>query len=178
MRDAGDVENGIEIFERVEAGVIAEGAFGAEFVEVDVAFEDDFGVGGDFQVDGFAFDQFDRLLAEEAGDEVLLDVGRRGNDGGEGESGIGADGDRNFHFPGGRSPSASTEPPEERAMMSTAAARAGRRRRSVMRGGSAGARDNVRRRPSGAASACPWFARHRPACGTCRRCACRSWDRG
>jgi hypothetical protein len=39
--------------------VVAEGAFGAELVELDVAFEDDFGVGGDFEVDGLALDEFD-----------------------------------------------------------------------------------------------------------------------
>ncbi len=98
MGDAGDVEDGIEIFERVEAGVIAERAFGAEFVEVDVAFEDDFGVGGDFEIDGFALHQLDRLLAQEAGDEIFLDIGRSGNDGGERDRGIGADGDGDFHF--------------------------------------------------------------------------------
>ena len=98
MGDAGDVEDGIEIFERVEAGVIAERALGAEFVEIDVAFENDFGVGGNFQVDGFALHQFDGLLAEEAGDQIFLDVGRRGNDGGESERGIGADGDGDLHL--------------------------------------------------------------------------------
>jgi hypothetical protein len=62
------MKDGVEIFERVEAGVVAEGAFGAEFVEVDVAFEDDFAGGGDFEVYGFALDKFDRGGAEEAGD--------------------------------------------------------------------------------------------------------------
>ena len=89
---------GIEIFERVEAGVIAERAFGAEFVEIDVAFENDFRRRGNFEIDGFALHQFDRLLPQKAGDEVLLDVGRRGNDGGKRERGIGADGDGDFHL--------------------------------------------------------------------------------
>ncbi len=31
----------IEIFERIETGVVAEGTFAAEFVEMDMAFEDD-----------------------------------------------------------------------------------------------------------------------------------------
>ena len=79
--DAGDVEDGIEIFERVEAGVVAEGAFAAEFVEIDVAFENDLRVGGNFEVHGLALHQLDRLLAEEAGDEIFLDVGRGGDDG-------------------------------------------------------------------------------------------------
>ena len=47
-------KNRVEIFERVEAGVVSERAFGAEFVEVDVAFENDFAGGRDFEVDGFA----------------------------------------------------------------------------------------------------------------------------
>jgi hypothetical protein len=41
--------------------VVAEGAFGAELAELDVAFEDVLGVGGDFEVDGLALDEFDRL---------------------------------------------------------------------------------------------------------------------
>jgi hypothetical protein len=68
MSDAGDMEDGIEIFERVEAGVIPEGAFSAEFVDVDVAFEYDFTRGGDFQIDGFALDQLDGGGAEKSGD--------------------------------------------------------------------------------------------------------------
>ena len=54
MGDALHVEDRVEIFEGVEAGVVSEGTFGAEFVEVDVAFENDFAGGGDFEVDGFA----------------------------------------------------------------------------------------------------------------------------
>ena len=34
MRDAGDVEDGVEIFRRVEAGVVAERAFHAQLVEL------------------------------------------------------------------------------------------------------------------------------------------------
>jgi len=67
-------------------------ALGAELVERDVAFEDDFGVGGDFEVDGFALHELEGFFAEEAGDEELFNFGRSGNDGGEGGGGIGADG--------------------------------------------------------------------------------------
>ena len=80
--------------------MISEGALGAEFVEIDVAFEDDFGVGGDFEIDGLALHEFDGLLAEESGDDVFLDVGRGGDDGGEGEGGVGTDGNGDFHFAG------------------------------------------------------------------------------
>ena len=78
-----DVKDGIQIFERVEAGVIAEGALGAEFVEIDVAFEHDFCVGRNFEVDGLALHQFDRLLPQEAGDDEFLDIRWRGHDGRE-----------------------------------------------------------------------------------------------
>ena len=80
MRDATHVEDGIEILQRVEAGVVAEGAFGAEFVEMDVALEDDLRGGRDFQIHGFALHQFDGLLAQEAGDQIFLHVGRRRDD--------------------------------------------------------------------------------------------------
>ena len=59
MGDAGDVEDGVVLGGGVEAGVVAEGAFGAQLVEGDVAFENDFGVGGNFEVDGLALHQLD-----------------------------------------------------------------------------------------------------------------------
>ena len=93
VRDAGDVEDGILLFHGVEAGVVAEGALGAQLVELHVAFEDDLGMRGHFEIDGLALHQLDRLLAQESGDDELLDLRRRGHDGGEGGRGIGADGD-------------------------------------------------------------------------------------
>ena len=94
--DAGEMEDGVVVLHGVEAGVIAEGALGAEFAEVDEAFEDVLGVGGDFKVDRLGLDEFEGFLAEEAGDEVLLDLGGGGDDGGEGGSGVGADGYGDF----------------------------------------------------------------------------------
>jgi hypothetical protein len=96
MGDAGEMEDGVLVGEGVEAGVVAEGALGAELAQFDVAFEDDFSVGGDLEIDGFALDDFDGGAAQEAGDEVLLDFGRGGDDGGEGGGGIGADGYGDF----------------------------------------------------------------------------------
>ena len=171
--------------QRVEAGVVAEGAFGAQLAQLDVAFENDLGVGGHFEIDGFAFDDFDGLAAQEAGDEEFFDLGRRGDDGGECGGGIGADGDGDFQprvFALPRDllavrmgPSGTvTAPPADSAMRATraeAALRSGRGAAFARRTG-AGARDNVRRRLSGAASACRWSGRRRPACGTCRCCAC------
>src|ERR1039457_1122786 len=98
VRDAGDVEDGIKIFERVEAGVVAEWALAAKFVEIHVAFEDDFAGCGDFQVDGFTFHQIDGGSAEEAGDQVFLNLGRRRNDRGKRHGRFGADGDGDFHL--------------------------------------------------------------------------------
>ena len=59
MGDAGEMEDGVLVGEGVEAGVVAEGALGAELAQLDVAFEDDFGAGGDLEIDGFALDDFD-----------------------------------------------------------------------------------------------------------------------
>ena len=55
--DGGEVEDGVLVLHGVEAGVVAEGAFGAEFAEVHVAFQDVLGVGGDFEVDGLGLDE-------------------------------------------------------------------------------------------------------------------------
>ena len=42
-------KTGYSSVEGVEAGVVAEGALGAQLAQLDVAFEDDFGVGGDLR---------------------------------------------------------------------------------------------------------------------------------
>src|SRR6266487_3049437 len=60
VRDGGDVEDGIRLGQRVIAGVVAERAFFAErFARVNVAFDDEVGVGGDFEVVGLALHEFD-----------------------------------------------------------------------------------------------------------------------
>ena len=64
MGNAIDVENRIQIFEGIKTGVIAEGTLGAEFVEVHMSFQHDFGGGRHFEIDGLALDQLDRLLTE------------------------------------------------------------------------------------------------------------------
>ena len=96
MRDAGDVEDGILLFHGVKAGVVAEGTFGAQLVELDVPFEDDFGVRRNFEVHGLALHQLDRLLTQESGDDELFDLGRCWDDGRKRCCGIGADGDGYF----------------------------------------------------------------------------------
>ena len=95
--DGGEMEDGVLVLHGVEAGVVAEGAFGAELAELDEALEDVLGVGGHLEVDGLGLDELDGLLAEETGDEVLLDLGGGGDNGGKGERGVGADGDGHLH---------------------------------------------------------------------------------
>src|SRR5260370_41542210 len=91
----------MQIFERIEASVISEGARGAEFVELNVAFQNHFGGRGDFEVDGFALDEIDGGSAQEACDEVFLDVWWRGDDSGKSDGRVGADGDGDLHAPAG-----------------------------------------------------------------------------
>ena len=44
----------VEVFQRVETSVIAERAFAAEFIEVDVALENDLRAGWNFEIHGLA----------------------------------------------------------------------------------------------------------------------------
>ena len=55
MRDGGDVEDGMRLGQRVVAGVVADQAFVAQRLgRVNVAFDDEVGVGGNFEVVRFA----------------------------------------------------------------------------------------------------------------------------
>src|SRR5215469_11856383 len=80
--------------------MVAEGALCAEFVQVDIALEHNLTRGGDFEIDGLAFHEFDWGAAEEAGDEIFLDFRRGGNDGAEGDYRVRSDGDCDFHLAG------------------------------------------------------------------------------
>ena len=92
MRDGGDVEDGIRLGQRVIAGVIAERAFVAQRLgRVNVAFDDEVGVGGDFEVVGLALDQFDGFFAEITGEEKFVEAVGQRRGGGEGEHGIAAE---------------------------------------------------------------------------------------
>ena len=50
--------------------MVAEGSFAAQFVQIDIAFEDDFTGRGNFQIDSLALDQLDGSTAKKAGDEA------------------------------------------------------------------------------------------------------------
>src|SRR5258707_13904659 len=65
-----------------------------------VAFEDDLGGGGNFEVYRFALYQLYRLLAEKAGDQIFLNIGWSRDDRGKSDGGGGAAKDRDLHFAG------------------------------------------------------------------------------
>src|SRR5437764_1484389 len=98
MSDAGDVEDGIIISEAVETGMVAEWTLGAQLVETHIAFEDDLGVSGHFEIDGLAFHQLDGLLPQEAGDDELFDLRWSRDNSRKSERGLGANGNRDLQF--------------------------------------------------------------------------------
>ena len=98
MGDALYVEDRKLAFEGVEAGVVAEGPFGAHLADFDVAFEDDFGVGRDFEIHCFAGDEVHRVSAQEAGEHELVHIGRDGKNAGQRGGWVCADGNGDFEF--------------------------------------------------------------------------------
>ena len=62
---------------RVVTGVVAERAFGADLVFLDVALEHDLRARRDLDPDADAFHELDRLAAQEAGEHQLVDVLRQ-----------------------------------------------------------------------------------------------------
>ena len=101
MRDAGEVKDRIIVVERIEARMIAERPFAAQFAQFDVAFEHDLGLCGHLDVDGFALHHLDRLRAKEAGDHHLIEIGRQGQNRRVHRRRIRADRDRDLHALGG-----------------------------------------------------------------------------
>src|SRR6185369_11078981 len=100
VRNALDVEDRVEVFERIEAGVVAEWALGSKLVELDIALKNDFGSGRHFEVDSLALDEFDGFAAQETGDHELFNFGRRRDDAGEHECWISPDSYGDFHTAG------------------------------------------------------------------------------
>ena len=98
MRDGGDVKDGIRLGQRVIAGVVAERPFVAQrLVRVNVTFDDEVGVGGNFQVVGLALHQFDGFFAEITGEEKFIQAVRQRRGGGEGEHRVAAEENRHGH---------------------------------------------------------------------------------
>src|SRR5579862_108426 len=77
-RDAFDVEGGKLVFQRVIAGVIAKRPFDSNVIQIDITFEDELGVGRDFQIDRLALHQFDRLMPQETGKQEFVQIFREG----------------------------------------------------------------------------------------------------
>ena len=99
MRDAGHVEDRVLVLQGVKPGVISKGTLRAQLVQMNVSFEDDFGGGRNFQVQGFAFHQLDRLLPQEPRNQVFLDIGWRRHDRRKRNCRISSNCHRDFHLP-------------------------------------------------------------------------------
>ena len=84
-------KTGILVLHGVEAGVVAKRSLGAELVEIHVAFEHDLRMRRHFEIHRLALHQLHRLAPQEAGDDVLLNLRRRGHDRGERRCRIGPD---------------------------------------------------------------------------------------
>ena len=98
MRDGGDVKDRIRLGQRVIAGVVAERAFVAQrFLRVHVTFDDKIGIGGDFEVVGLAFDEFDGFFAEITGQQKFVEAVRQRRGGGKGEHRVAADENAHRH---------------------------------------------------------------------------------
>ena len=98
VRDRGDVKNGIRLGQRVVAGVVAERAFVAErFLGVDVAFDDEVGVGGNFEVVSLALHQLHGFFSQVASEQKLIEtIGQRCG-GSEGKHRVAADENADGH---------------------------------------------------------------------------------
>ena len=89
---AGDVKHRVLPFQRIKAGVIAEGPFGAHLRKIHVAFEHDFRLRRHFQRAGLAGNHLHRLAPQESREHHLVQVGRNGQDAGQAGDRVGADG--------------------------------------------------------------------------------------
>ncbi len=101
MRDGGDPDGRLR---RLVAGEITgefrERSFHDEFrrIELEIAFDHDFGGGRYVEINGFAFDNFDRGAADRAHDVVFAHALLHRRAARETERGLPADCDRNRHF--------------------------------------------------------------------------------
>ena len=76
-RHALDVQHRERLDRRVEAGVVAERPLGQPLARLDVALQHDLRVRRHLQRHGQAVDHLDPLAAQEAGEQVLVDVARQ-----------------------------------------------------------------------------------------------------
>ncbi len=97
MRDRGHLHRHVERFERDVAVAFAERRLGLEYLGIDQALDDDFGVGRHVEIDGLGFDHADRLAGETAGDRKLIEIDGEFLRSGEHDHGRGADDDGDRH---------------------------------------------------------------------------------
>ena len=96
--DGHHVEGRVVVGQRVEAGVVAEGPLAHQRRRgVHEPLDDDVGVGRDLEAGGHALHHPDPLAAQEAGEEVLVDVGRQRRRGAVGEGRVAAQRDGHRH---------------------------------------------------------------------------------
>ena len=97
MSDRGDVKDGVRIDRRIKAGMIAEGAFGAEFTRLNVAFDDKVDVRRNFERNGETGNEVYRFFSDKPGEQDFVEtIGQRSSRG-EGVRRIAADGDSDGH---------------------------------------------------------------------------------
>ena len=77
VRDGRDVEDRVVVGEGVVARVVAERPLAAHLVRAHITLEDDLSRGRHLDVDRLALDHLDRLVAQEAREDHLVDVARQ-----------------------------------------------------------------------------------------------------
>src|ERR1041384_6155733 len=102
MSNAGQMQDRIQIFQRIKTSMIAKRPFGAKLVEIDVTLKNNFRIRGDFEIDRFTLHQLNRLLPKEASDNVFLDIRRRRHNRRKSKCRISPNSNRNFHLSRGK----------------------------------------------------------------------------
>ena len=92
VRDAGDVEHGIIIGERIIARMVTERPFAAHLVRAHIALEHDFRARRHLEIDRLALHHLDGLVPQEAREHHLVDVAWQRCRRGIRQHGVGADG--------------------------------------------------------------------------------------
>ena len=98
MGDGGDVKHRVRLRQGVVAGVVAERPLVTQRLDrIDVALDDDVGVGWHLEVAGFALDHLHRLAAQIAGEQKLIQPVRHRGGGAERIDRVAAEEDGHRH---------------------------------------------------------------------------------
>ena len=102
VRDGGEVEDRVEVRQRIITGVVAKRPLLAQrFLGVHVALEHDVRVGGNFEIVGKALDQGDRFAAEITREQEFIQPVRQRGGGAKREHRVAAQEHRHRHPPAG-----------------------------------------------------------------------------